>query len=61
MKRLLFNNEKTAEFSGINILKIFSCLIVLLGHRLMYIGAHPLYNTSKFEEVGTFYPIALIY
>ncbi|VVC24505.1 Nose resistant-to-fluoxetine protein, N-terminal,Acyltransferase 3 [Cinara cedri] len=50
MKKLMSNNEKTAEFCGINILKIFSCLIVLFGHRIMYIGAHPLYNINKLEE-----------
>lgn len=53
MKKLLSNNDKTAEFCGINILKIFSCLMILFGHRIMYIGANPLYNINKMEEVSS--------
>lgn len=52
LKKLFYNNTKTVEFTGCNFLKIIACLIVLLGHRLMYISAQPVYNTNKIEEVN---------
>eukprot|EP00102_Acyrthosiphon_pisum_P022676 XP_016659886.1 PREDICTED: nose resistant to fluoxetine protein 6-like [Acyrthosiphon pisum] len=50
LKKLFYNSTKTAEFAGCNFLKIIACLVVLLGHRLMYISAQPIYNTNKIEE-----------
>ena len=52
LKKLFYNNTKTAEFVGCNFLKIIACLVVLLGHRLMYISAQPVYNINKIEEVN---------
>jgi len=58
-KKLLYNSTKTAELAGCNFLKIIACLVVLLGHRLMFISAQPIYNTNKIEEVNCM-PIGIL-
>jgi len=52
LKRLTYNDTKTAEFADINFLKVMSCMIILNGHRLMYTNAQPLYSTNTVEEVN---------
>ncbi|XP_050436822.1 nose resistant to fluoxetine protein 6-like isoform X2 [Adelges cooleyi] len=50
--RLFLANSKSEDLSGINFIKTYACITVILGHRLIYTVGQPLHNPKNVEETA---------